>query len=96
MDPRRAGRGTWALLARELSHAVLPDGVRADTPALDLIAATDLVKSRGDARRQIEQGGIAVNGVRVTEGAAAGPPLDGGYYWVQRGKKNSFVFTPST
>jgi hypothetical protein len=30
----------------------------------------------------------------VTDGAATGAPLAGGYYWVQRGKKQSFVFTP--
>jgi tyrosyl-tRNA synthetase len=59
------------------------------------VAGTDLVRSRSDARRQLEQGGITVNGVRATEGATSGPALDGGYYWVQRGKKTSFIFTPS-
>jgi tyrosyl-tRNA synthetase len=95
LEPRRAGAATWAMLARELPHGPLPPMVREDTPALDLVAGTDLVKSRSDARRQIEQGGILVNGVRVTESTATGPALDGGYYWVQRGKKTSFIFTPS-
>jgi tyrosyl-tRNA synthetase len=96
MEPHRAGRLTWAMLARELPHAPLPVTVGPDTPVLDLVAATDLVKSRGDARRQLAQGGVTVNGARVAEESAAGPPLDGGYYWVQRGKKASFIFTPST
>jgi tyrosyl-tRNA synthetase len=94
LEPRRAGSGTWAMLARELPHGPLPAAVTPESPVLDLVAGTDLVKSRGDARRQIEQGGITVNGVRVTESASTGPALDGGYYWVQRGKKHSFVFTP--
>jgi tyrosyl-tRNA synthetase len=80
-------------LARDLTTRVT---VGPDTPVLDLVAATDLVKSRGDARRQLAQGGVTVNGARVAEESAAGPPLDGGYYWVQRGKKASFIFTPST
>jgi tyrosyl-tRNA synthetase len=96
LEPHRAGRLTWAMLARELPHAPLPVTVGPDTPVLDLVAATDLVKSRGDARRQLAQGGVTVNGARVAEESAAGPPLDGGYYWVQRGKKASFIFTPST
>jgi tyrosyl-tRNA synthetase len=96
LEPRRAGAGTWAMLARELPHAPLPAAVRPDTPVLELVAATDLVKSRGDARRQLEQGGITVNGTRVTEDAATGAALEGGYYWVQRGKKTSFIFMPST
>jgi tyrosyl-tRNA synthetase len=95
LEPRRAGAATWAMLARELPHGPLPPAVREDTPVLDLVAGTDLVKSRSDARRQIEQGGILVNGVRVTESTATGPALDGGYYWVQRGKKTSFILTPS-
>jgi tyrosyl-tRNA synthetase len=95
LDPRRAGGATWAMLARELPHGPLPPTVTEDTPVVDLVAGTDLVRSRSDARRQLEQGGITVNGVRATEGATSGPALDGGYYWVQRGKKTSFIFTPS-
>jgi tyrosyl-tRNA synthetase len=94
LDPDRAGPETWAMLAAELPHAVLPGDVTPEAPALDLVARTSLVTSRSDARRQIGQGGIAVNGRRVTDGAATGAPLAGGYYWVQRGKKQSFVFTP--
>jgi tyrosyl-tRNA synthetase len=95
LDPRRAERGIWAMLARELPHAPRPATLGPGTPVLDLVAGTDLVKSRSDARRQLEQGGITVNGVRVSESDVAGPPLEGGYYWVQRGRKNSFIFTPA-
>ena len=94
-DPTRAAAPIWAVLARELPSAVLPAGVSAETPVLDLVARTTLVKSRTEARRQLEQGGIAVNGRKVTDADAAGAPLAGGYYWVQRGKKTSYVFTPA-
>jgi tyrosyl-tRNA synthetase len=94
LDPARAGAATWAMLAAELPHAALPGGLTPDSPVLDLVAATGLVTSRSDARRQIAQGGIAVNGARVADGALAGAPLAGGYYWVQRGKKHNFVLTP--
>jgi len=95
LDPVSAGADTWHLLARELPNTTLPAGVGAATPVLDLVAGTTLVKSRGDARRQLAQGGIALNGRRVAEGAPIGAPLAGGYYLVQRGKKASFLFTPA-
>jgi tyrosyl-tRNA synthetase len=94
LEPERAHAETWRLLASELPNATLPAEVTTDTPVLDLVASSTLVKSRGDARRQLAQGGIAVNGHRVTESASTGAPLAGGYYLVQRGRKASFLFTP--
>lgn len=95
LDPAEAGAATWTMLAAELPHAPLPAGIGPTSPALDLLVETTLVRSKGDARRQIAQGGVAVNRRRVSEGDPAGPALAGGYYWVQRGKKQSFIFTPS-
>jgi tyrosyl-tRNA synthetase len=95
LDPERAHADTWHLLASELPNATLPVEITADTPVLDLVADTTLFRSRGDARRQLEQGGVAVNGRRVPATAVAGAPLAGGYYLVQRGKKASFLFTPT-
>jgi len=94
LAPARARAATWRLLATELPSATLPADVSADTPVLDLVASTTLVKSRSDARRQLAQGGITVNGERVTETSPTGAPLAGGGYLVQRGKKASFLFTP--
>jgi tyrosyl-tRNA synthetase len=94
LEPDRAHADTWRLLASELPTAALPREITPTTPVLDLVAGSTLVKSRGDARRQLSQGGIAVNGHRVTESASTGAPLAGGYYLVQRGKKASFLFTP--
>jgi len=59
----------------------------ADEPGVDLLVATGVCSSRGDARRTISQGGIRINGVKL---GAAGSPVDAvGRRWilVQRGKK---------
>jgi len=94
-SPAEAKASTWAMLSAELPHAGLPDGFGPGTPVVELVSHTDLVKSKGDARRQIEQGGISVNGrVIVDVNETAGDALDGGYYWVRRGKKSSFIFVP--
>jgi tyrosyl-tRNA synthetase len=95
LDPGRAHAETWRMLATELPSATLPPEITTDTPVLELVAKSTLVKSRGDARRQLAQGGIAVNGQRVSEAGSTGAPLAGGYYLVSRGKKSSFLFTPS-
>jgi len=94
-NPADAKAATWALLAHDLPHGPLPPGFSPDTPVVDLIASSSIVKSKGDARRQIQQGGISLNGsvVRNAE-ATSGDPLDGGYYWVRRGRKNHFIFQP--
>jgi len=94
LEPARARADTWRLLAAELPNSALPPDVTPQTAVLELVAATTLVKSRGDARRQLVQGGIALNGRRVGESEAAGAPLAGGFYLVQRGKKARFLFTP--
>ena len=94
-NPAEAKASTWQMLAAELPHSTLPDGFSAECSIVDLVSGSTLIKSKGDARRQIAQGGISVNGRRVTEtDATAGPPLEGGYYWLQRGKKSHFIFEP--
>ena len=96
-SPADAGEPTWRMLASELPHAPLPETVSPNSPAIELAAHTDLVKSKGDARRQIQQGGISVNGRLIKDASdPIGEPLHGGYYWVRRGKKSSFIFQPTT
>jgi tyrosyl-tRNA synthetase len=94
-NPADAKADTWQMLAAEIPHAPLPASVRVDSPVVDLVASSGVVRSKGDARRQIQQGGIYVNGKQVTDASATvGPPLNGGYYWVRRGKKTNFIFEP--
>jgi tyrosyl-tRNA synthetase len=94
-NPADAKAATWKMLAAEVPHGPLPPAVEPDSPVLDLVAGSGVVRSKGDARRQIQQGGIYVNGRQVVDpSAAVGPPLHGGYYWIRRGKKTSFIFEP--
>ena len=58
-DPHRADDRVFDILAQEVPTAALPAG---DGIALvDAVVQTGLVKSKSEARRQIEQGGIYVN-----------------------------------
>ncbi len=94
-SPAEARASTWRMLSAELPHAVLPPGFGPGTSAVDLVSHSDLVKSRSEARRQIEQGGLAINGRVIADvSQTAGEALDGGFYWVRRGKKNNFIFLP--
>jgi tyrosyl-tRNA synthetase len=63
------------------------DAIRGDEPMVDLLVATEVCSSRGDARRVIDQGGIRVNGEKVTDAADPVTLVDGVYALVQRGKK---------
>jgi tyrosyl-tRNA synthetase len=54
---------------------------------VDLLIATGVCSSKGDARRTIEQGGIRVNGERVGSVDESFSFIDGRFALVQRGKK---------
>jgi tyrosyl-tRNA synthetase len=93
LDPRKASAGVWKTLAGELPTATI--AITAESLVVDVLVAADVVKSKSEARRQIEQGGLAVNGAKVTDAAAAvGAPLTGGYYLVARGKKTFHLIAP--
>ena len=58
---------------------------------VDLLLATELVKSKSDARRTITEGGAYVNNVKVTDVDFVVPAEDllhGKYLLLRRGKKN--------
>ena len=67
----------------ELAASVL-DG---DEAVVDVLVATEVCSSRGDARRTIDQGGVRVNGERVAGAGDAVRPVDGRFVLLQRGKK---------
>jgi len=80
---------TLAAALRETSVAELspggPDGI------VDLLVATGLAASKGAARRNVAEGGVSVNNVRVdSEDWVAGPAdfLHGRWLVVRRGKRN--------
>jgi tyrosyl-tRNA synthetase len=62
----------------------------AGTPYVDLLVETGLVKSKGEARRTINEGGAYLNNERVTDPdfvPGAGDILAAGWLVVRRGKK---------
>ena len=65
---------------------------------VDLVAASGIAKSKGEARRLLSQGGIARNGQTIDGDGQTGPDdvLAGRYIWIRRGKKtDAIVVTPS-
>jgi tyrosyl-tRNA synthetase len=81
---------------RSLSSAAL-EALSREVPRADIIVHTDVgvmlielkfAASKSAARRLIEQGGVAINGVRVTSAADLGEPLPGGYYLVKKGARD--------
>ncbi len=58
-----------------------------DEPAVDLLVASGVCSSRGDARRTIAQGGIRFNNRKVDAADSDLEPIAGRYLLVQKGKK---------
>ena len=71
----------------ELSSADFADG---DMDILSLLVKTELAPSRSDARRAVEQGGVSLDGEKVTDIKAAfeKTTFSGDGVVVKRGKKN--------
>ncbi len=95
-EATKAQEGAKALFAsgtavdmptKEISAADLTDG-RIDI--LGLLVAAGLCTSRGDARRNVQQGGVSVNGEKVTDPAVSYLPEDlaAEDFVLRRGKKN--------
>jgi tyrosyl-tRNA synthetase len=68
---------------------------RDDLPStvVDLIAAAGLTDSKGDARRQLQQGGVYINGERADGEATVADYslLADRYLWLRRGKKKDVI-----
>ena len=63
-------------------------------PVLDLLVASGLSASRGQARRTLSEGGAYVNNARVTDPAAVPDDADllaGRWLLLRRGKRNLAV-----
>ena len=71
-DPRSYSESVFAMLRAEIPFWLLParelpeasSGGR-QLPVLDALVATGLAKSKGDARRLLQQGAVSVNGRRL-------------------------------
>ncbi len=89
---RNASADVWETLERELpswtmARAGLPSGI------VDLAASSGLTDSKGEARRQLQQGGISVNGRRADMDTTVGQDdlLADRYIWLRRGKKKDVI-----
>jgi tyrosyl-tRNA synthetase len=94
-DPRSLGPAALHALRDEIPFrrlsAVREAGV-ADGSAsiLDMLVETGLVKSRGDARRQLQQGAVSVNGRRLgaeEQTVSATEAIAGAYYLIRKGSR---------
>ena len=70
----------------DISESEVKDGM----PILDLLVKVGLIPSKGEGRRLITQGGISVNGEKVTDISFVITPesFDGGKIVVKKGKKS--------
>ena len=80
---------TLASALREAGGTTLPAG---ELPAiLDLLVAAGLVKSKGEARRTVAEGGAYLNNVRIEDPdlqPTAADLVAGSWLVLRRGKKN--------
>jgi tyrosyl-tRNA synthetase len=86
-DLRELNPDTLAAALREAGSATAPAG----TPYVDLLVETGLVKSKGEARRTIGEGGAYLNNERVTDPELVpgeGDLVAGGWLVLRRGKKH--------
>ena len=92
------GSGDLAAVDERTLAAALADLPQADfdgaSAVLDLLVATGLAQSRGDARRTVSEGGAYINNRRVTDPAYVPGDVDflhGRWLILRRGKRNLAV-----
>ena len=86
-DPRALSRPVLEMLRQELPYRQLTAS-GTEVSVVDLLTDTGLVKSRGDARRQLAQGAVTVNGRRMGAEEASVPvseALLGAFFLVRKG-----------
>ena len=94
-DPRALGPAALQALRDEIPFrrlsAVREAGVAdGNASILDMLVETGLVKSRGDARRQLQQGAVSVNGRRLgaeEQTVSATEAIAGAYYLIRKGSR---------
>jgi len=90
-DPRQASPAALAAVAAEVPNTTLVDGERleAGVELGPVLLRTGLASSQGDARRQLDQQGVSVNGEKAEPGRTLGPEdlLHGRWVLLRKGKK---------
>jgi tyrosyl-tRNA synthetase len=89
MDIQDADRALLDMLAEEIPFAQLEGA--AEGALTDLLVASGGCASKGEAKRKIKEGGVYLNGGKITEEGrqiTADDVLDGGYVQLRVGKKD--------
>jgi tyrosyl-tRNA synthetase len=84
-----AGGGGSDAPVVELSRSTFGDGM----PILDVLVATQICETKSDARRLIDQGGLTIDDVKITDFKfvlSAGKFADGSGVLLRKGKKNFY------
>jgi tyrosyl-tRNA synthetase len=91
-DPRQAPAAVLAAVAAEVPTAALEPGEAIDTGVelAPVLVRSGLVSSLGEARRQLEQQGISVNGTKAEPGRRLGTDdlLQGRWVLLRKGKRD--------
>jgi tyrosyl-tRNA synthetase len=88
LDPRTLDESTLDALRQEIPFAEIDAPDSDSVHVLEILVATGLSKSRGDARRQVQQGAVTVNGRRLGVEEQTVPRTDaigGGWFLVRKG-----------
>ncbi|MGA9278555.1 tyrosine--tRNA ligase [Ilumatobacter sp.] len=86
-DPTGASAAAFEILSREIPHTRM--NARELEDSINVLVATDLAKSNGDARRTMDQNSYSANGTRLTakDQLSDQKLLHGKYLLLRRGKK---------
>lgn len=98
-DPRDLPESVLAMLWDELPQAHASAGDGDTVSVIDALVDSGLVKSRGDARRQLQQGAVTVNGRKLSADEATipvGDALAGGFFLVRKGAREVALARLST
>ncbi len=81
-------------IAADVPSATLPGAEVISQSVVDVAVAAGFLKSKGEARRLVQGGGLSLNNVKVTDPAATiapDAPVEGKVLLLRQGKKNYFL-----
>ena len=81
-------------IAADVPSAELPATDVFGKPVIDVAVAAGFLKSKGEARRLVQGGGLSLNNIKVTDPAALiadSDPVEGKILLLRQGKKNYFL-----
>src|SRR5688572_1376951 len=93
-DPRELGPAALQVLRDEIPfrrmNAVQDASGNRQAPVLDMLVETGLVKSKGDAKRQLQQGAVTINGRRLGADelfVSANEAIGGAFFLIRKGSR---------